>query len=189
MLAKRRPRAPQRGFTITELIAALAIAAVLGTVTVAAVRTLGDSRKLERGASNIMAAVRRARALGVTGRAQLVTVTPPPPSSGPILPTPPTVNLDPIANSGIDIPDATQLQVYSEDSANNRTVIQVVSLTQMFPESELRITFPTAPTQIVFRRDGTRDLSTPDRIVLEDMRSGRRLIIRVNGAGIPRLDS
>ncbi len=187
MLAKRRPRAPRRGFTITELIAALAIAAVLGTVAVAAVRSLTDTRKLERGASNVMAAIRRARALGVTGRAQLVTVAPPPPTSGPILPTPPTVNLDPIVNSGIDIPDATQLQVYSEDSTGTRQVVQVVSLTQMFPESELRITFPTTPAQIVFRRDGTRDLATPDRIVIEDLRANRSLTIRVNGAGIPRL--
>ena len=187
MQARCLSRSLRRGFTLTELIAALAIIVVFGAVAMVSTQSLINARKLEHGANHVIAAVRRARALSVAGQVQAVAVRRRPPGSGRITPTPPTLNLRPIVHSGIEIPGPTRLHVYSRDSSGAQRIAHVVSLPQLFPGSDLQITSPAPPERIVFRRDGTRDLETPDRIVIENVRTHRRMVIEINGAGIPRL--
>ena len=183
-------RTGTRGFTMTEMVVAMAIATILGAVTYAGVRAMSDGRQLEAGANNVLASVRRARSLGVTGQAFQVNIAPPPPSPPPGGPAPavaPVLDLEPIRLSGIQIIDSTSLRVFTLSRAGTDTTIEVLALRTLYPAAELQIVAPTPSTQILFRRNGTRDLTTPGRITLQDMRSGRQQFIDINGAGIPIL--
>ncbi|MEM7676766.1 MAG: hypothetical protein AAF449_12255 [Myxococcota bacterium] len=62
-----------------------------------------------------------------------------------------------------------------------------VSLRDLYPDADLQIVNPPPTSQIIFRRNGTRDLASPGQLVVQDMRTGRTMTIGINGAGIARL--
>ena len=193
-----------RGFTLTELAVALTIAGLLGAIAYASIRAGADHRQLNAGVNNVMGLLRRARAMGVTGRGFNPAMNPPPPPPPapppppgpppppipPPIPPPPTAtapDIDVVQRAGVEIVDATSIRLFFVTRSGVEETVSALSLRALYPDSDLQITAPAAPARILFRRNGTRDVASPAQITLTDMRSSRDVTIGINVAGIPRI--
>ena len=166
MMGLRR-RSPTAGFTLVELMAVLAIAAVLAAFIVPSAIALNDQADERNEIRRVLNELRLARAAALT-RSPL--------TAGSNVPT---------VNAGITIVNATSYVRFSDgDSAPGGEVAQrVVDLT----DSGLTITAPLPGSQIRFRSNGTRLNGSPVNLLFLSP-SGRTLTINVALTGLATLE-
>lgn len=198
-------------------MAAISIAALLGAIAYASVKSVSDARRLDRGAAHLLNALRKSRAMGVTGRAYEVSVSSPsspppsasppaavpppvappasPPASPPAAPPPvsapalaPALDLEAIRTAGIEIMSRTTVRLFVVTESGTDRTMEVVSLQDLFPYADLQIETPTPGSSVIFRRNGMRELTSAGVLELRDMVTQRVVSININAAGTARID-
>ena len=164
-----RDPARNRGFTLVELLAAVAIFALLGLLVLPSAFRLNERAREQGEIRRVLSEIRRARATAASKR------------------RPDQLSTDSIRSAGISILTATSYMRFSDfDTAvGGETPDSVVDLTQT--ETNLTIQAPAVGDQIRFRADGTLLPGAPQQIRFASP-SGRVYVVNISLTGLAQVD-
>lgn len=170
-MSKRGPAA-RRGFSLLEIVIALAIIAVLAAICIPLLSASQKRSRLKQAARDLGAHLGLARSLAGSGRGDASWQS-----------------SDRVVNGGVRLISPTQYAVFIDrnellDGDEVDTV--VVDFSARDPSSELRIVSPVAPAEIRFRANGTLLSASMVDVVVEDAGTGEQRTVRVTLGGVAR---
>jgi prepilin-type N-terminal cleavage/methylation domain-containing protein len=185
----------RHGFTLIEMVIVIGIVGIISMVAISMLTTSQRDQTLRATARALVNAINEARTVAASGR----FVSQPAPSNCIANCNVPSTNNGPgrspntpprVSRSGI-IVERTSFTVFADDDRDplNGEITSLIFNLERELGAGYQITEPLPGTRIVFQANGLRDTSTPDRLRVRDMVSGREYSIAVGLGGLARIES
>lgn len=156
----------RRGFTVLELVVAVAILAVIAGLAVTAYTRLIERQRLSTATRRVAGVLRQLRSLAVSGGRH------------------PSLGMSEIRSAGIRLASPTRVVMFvdrDEDAGNgNDAAIGEVDLTEIDRQGLIEVAAPAGGQRFTFDREGTVN---PGRIEVTDRGSGMTRAIELTAAG------
>ena len=165
------PRAPTsrarlgRGFTLTEMVVAVAIVGVLTGITAFSFQAMRARRSLHDAARAVTAQVHRIRSVGRASR-----------GTGGRYETTLVRRVD------------DRVLAFLGQNGGVEEILSVIDLDAEYRSAEIEVAFIGGGDDIIFRRNATRDPSSPDQIRLTNTTNGQVLNIVISLTGLPSIE-